>query len=301
MHVTGPRGGGDVRDGNRQRRLARIRTALVCPRCRGALVYSENQAHCALCAAGYPIRDDRIYFVDVPTRHDDFDRVKGWLKRVLGRTYYTVGIQLFAPTFPLNFARVVTRHVDPASALVVDAGSGNFRLHPDIISVDIFDYEAVDIVCRLEALPFRSAAIDAVVSRSVLEHVPDPAGVVEEFRRCTKIGGIGIHVIPFLFPAHSSPMDYQRLTPDGHDILFKCWDPVSRTNPTGPVTVLLVHIIEVLSTLLSFGRPRLKSLSYLFLCGILFPLKFLDVIFINRPAFTTSAASLMSVVRKTSE
>jgi hypothetical protein len=108
-------------------------------------------------------------------------------------------------------------------------------------------------------------------------------------------------MIPFLFPAHASPVDYHRFTPDGHDILFKCWERVSRTNPTGPVTVLLVHVIEVLSTILSFGVTRLKSLSYLFLCGMMFPLKFLDVIFINRPAFMTSAASVLSVVRKTSE
>jgi SAM-dependent methyltransferase len=282
-------------------RLARIQATLACPGCHGDLTYSEHQARCVRCDTGYPIRDGRFYFVDVPARNDDFDRVKGWLKRVLGRTYYTVGIHLFAPTFPLNFARVVTRHVDPASALVVDAGSGNYRLHPDIISVDMFDYEAVDIVCVLEALPFRSGAIDAVVSRSVLEHVPDPARVVREFHRCTRSGGLGIHVIPFLFPVHSSPVDYHRFTPDGHDILFADWERVSRTNPTGPVTVLLVHIIEVLSTILSLGLPRLKSLSYLFLCGVMFPLKFMDVVFINRPAFMTSAASVLSVVRKTSE
>jgi hypothetical protein len=105
--------------------------------------------------------------------------------------------------------------------------------------------------------------------------------------------------MPFLFPAHPSPEDYHRLTPDGHDILFKCWDHVSRTNPTGPVTVALVHIIEVLSTILSFGVMRLKTLWYLFLCGVMFPLKFLDVFFVNRPAFLPSAASVLSVVRKT--
>ena len=290
-----------ITEAERARRVARIRPVLACPECRGALTYSLSEAHCEACARRYPIRHERIYFVDVPTREDDFDRVKGWLKRVLGQAYYTVGIRLFAPTFPLNFRRVVTRHVDPSSALVVAAGSGNYRLHPDIISVDFFDYDAVDIVCTLDALPFRSGAIDAVVSRSVLEHVEDPGDVVRDFHRCTKIGGIGIHVIPFLFPAHSSPMDYHRLTPDGHDILFKCWEHVSRTNPTGPVTVALVHIIEVLSTILGFGVARLKTLSYLFLCGVLFPLKFLDVFFINRPAFMISAASILSVVRKTSE
>jgi SAM-dependent methyltransferase len=247
----------------------------------------------------YHRRDGRIYFVDVPTRHDDLDRVKGWLKRLLGQAYYTVGIGLFAPTFPLNFGRVVTRHIDPATALVVDAGSGNHRLHPDIVAIDVFDYDAVDIVCRLEALPFRSGSIDAIVSRSVLEHVADPPKVVGEFRRCTRTGGLGIHMIPFLFPVHASPVDYHRFTPEGHDILFRDWEPVSRTNPTGPVTVLLLQLIEVGSTLLGFGVARLRSVMYLVLCGITFPIKFLDVLFVNRNAFMSSAASILSVVRKT--
>ncbi len=285
----------------RARRVARIRPVLACPGCRGALTYSSSEARCGACARGYPIRHERIYFVDVPTRGDDLDRVKGWLKRTLGQAYYTIGIQFVAPTFPLNFGRVVTRHINPSSSLVVDAGSGNHRLHPDIVSLDFFDYDAVDIVCTLDALPFRSNTIDAVVSRSVLEHVEDPDDVVKEFHRCTKIGGLGIHVIPFLFPAHSSPKDYHRLTPDGHDILFKSWEPVSRTNPTGPVTVALLYFIEVASTILGFGIARLKSLTYLLLCGVMFPLKFLDIVFVNRPAFLASAASVLSVVRKTSE
>jgi SAM-dependent methyltransferase len=283
----------------RKARLTRVTTALVCPTCHGTLACSESAVRCGPCAAEYPVRHGRIYFVDVPAREDDFDRVKGWLKKVLGQAYYTVGIQFFAPTFPLNFTRVVTRHIDPSSMVVVDAGSGNNRLHPDIIGIDVFDYDAVDIVCRLEALPFRAGVIDAIVSRSVLEHTPDPAEVVREFHRCTKTGGIGIHMIPFLFPAHASPVDYHRFTPDGHDILFSAWHRVSRTNPTGPVTVLLLYVIEVLSTILGLGVPRLRSLAYLFLCGLTFPLKFLDFIFVNRPAFLPSAASVLSVVRKT--
>ena len=285
----------------RARRVARIKAALACPRCRGALTYSAAEARCSACATAYPIRRERIYFVDVPTRNDDLDRVKAWLKRTLGQAYYTVGIQIFAPTFPLDFARVVTRHVDPSTALVVDAGSGNNRLHPDTISIDIFDYDAVDLVCTLESLPFRPDALDAIVSRSVLEHLRDPAAVVKEFHRCTRPGGLGIHLIPFLFPAHASPVDYHRFTPDGHDILFEAWERVSRTNPTGPVTVALLHFIEVLSTMLGFGVARLRSIAYLLLCGLTFPIKFLDAVFINRPAFMASAASVLSVVRKSSE
>jgi hypothetical protein len=34
------------------------------------------------------------------------------------------------------------------------------------------------------------------------------------------------------------------------------------------------------------------------LCALLFPIKFLDAPFIDRPAFFGSAASIMSVIRK---
>jgi ubiquinone/menaquinone biosynthesis C-methylase UbiE len=64
----------------------------------------------------------------------------------------------------------------------------------------MFDYDAVDIVCTLDALPFRDGEVDALVSRSVLEHVAAPSAVLAEFARCTRPGGIGIHMIPFLFP-----------------------------------------------------------------------------------------------------
>ena len=257
-----------------------------------------DAAVCRSCPARYPIRNHRIYFIEVPERDDEFDRLKGWLKKRLGRAYYTVGVRVLAPTFPFNFARRVRRYVDPALALVVDGGSGNNRVHPDIISVDMFDYDAVDVVCALDKLPFRDGAVDALVSRSVLEHVAAPGAVLAEFGRCTRPGGIGIHMIPFLFPYHASPTDYHRFTHEGHDILFHGWEIIERTNPTGPVTVALLHLIEVLSTILSFNNQRTKSVAYLMLCALLFPLKFLDAPFIDRAAFLGSAASIISVIRK---
>lgn len=282
----------------RVRRLERLKAVLGCPGCQGSLEYTAAGATCPACAAAYPIRDGRLYFIDVPQRDDEFDRLKGWLKKRLGRAYYTVGVRVLAPTFPFNFGRRVRRHVDPESAIVIDAGSGNNRVHPEIICADMFDYEAVDVVCRLDALPFRTAAIDAFVSRSVLEHVGALASVLREFERCTRPGGIGIHLIPFLFPYHASPTDYHRLTHEGHAILFKGWQTIERTNPTGPVTAMLVLLIEVLSTILSFNLPRVKSVVYLLLCVLLFPVKFLDALFVDREAFRGSAASILSIVRK---
>jgi SAM-dependent methyltransferase len=279
-------------------RLNRLKTILACPACRGSLTYSDDCATCSTCAIGYPIRGGRIYFIDVPQRDDEMDRLKGWLKRVLGRAYYTVGVYLLAPTFPFNFGRFIARYVDAGTSMVVDAGSGNHRLHPNIICVDLFDYDAVDVVCSLETLPFKTGSIDAIVSRSVLEHVRAPYGVVREFRRCTREGGINIHMIPFVFPEHASPADFHRFTTHGHDVLFEDWDLILRTNPGGPVSAALLHFLDVAATVLSLNIAWLKSVVYLALCAVVFPLKFLDAPFVYRRAFMPSSASILSVVRK---
>ena len=128
----------------RARRLERIKPVLACPWCRVSLSFAADSAACQRCPRRFPIRDHRIFFVEVPARADRFDQLKGRLKRRLGRAYYSVGVQVFAPTYPMNFGQRIRRYVDPASALVVDAGSGNNRLHPEIICVDLFDYDAVD-------------------------------------------------------------------------------------------------------------------------------------------------------------
>jgi SAM-dependent methyltransferase len=283
---------------SRTQRLERLKPALACPQCHQQLDYESDAATCRGCGARYPIRGGRIYFIELAERSDDLDRLKGWLKHRLGRAYYTVGIRILAPTFPFNFARRVSRYVDPSRELVVDAGSGNHRIHADIICADMFDYDVVDVVCSLDALPFRAASIGAFVSRSVIEHVPAPSTVVDEFDRCTRPGGYSIHMIPFLFPFHASPADYHRFTHEGQRILFSRWQHVETMNPTGPVTVALVVLLEAMATILSFNRPGPKSVIYLMLCGVLFPLKFLDAPFVDRRAFLGCAATILSVVRK---
>jgi SAM-dependent methyltransferase len=49
---------------------------------------------------------------------------------------------------------------------------------------------------NLAALPFRDCSLDLVVSRSVVEHLEDPAAVFREFRRVLKRGGRLIFTTP---------------------------------------------------------------------------------------------------------
>jgi SAM-dependent methyltransferase len=279
-------------------RLIRLRPVLACPACRGELAFESDHAHCAPCARSYPIRNGKIYFVDVPERSDSLDDLKGRLKRSLGVWYYRIGVTILGPTYPFSFGKMIRRHLDTSQQIVVDAGSGNHRIDDQIICVDLFDYDAVDVICDLSRLPFKAGSIDAFVTRSVLEHVADIAPVVQSFHECTRPGGWGIHLIPFLFPYHASPGDYQRYTHEGQARLFKDWYVTEQFNATGPATLFVLIMTELLSVLFSFGHRKLQAVLYLAACGIFCPVKFLDVLFARRQAFMSLAPSIVSVLRK---
>jgi SAM-dependent methyltransferase len=279
-------------------RFERLKPVLACPGDGGKLDFTPQGAQCQECGSAYPIKNGKIYFVEVPLRVDSLDSLKGRLKRWLGKYYYTFGLQVIAPTYPFNYRRRIVRWLEPHRQLVVDVGCGNHRLDDDIICLDLYDYDAVDVVCNLEALPFKPQSVDAFVSRSVLEHVPDPVRVVRHMHRCTRTGGMSLHLIPFLFPFHASPHDFQRYTHKGLELLFQGWEVVEQTNATGPVTLVLISAIEFLSILLSFGRERVKAYAYLLCCLLFFPLKYLDAPFVNRRSFLTLAPTIFLVVRK---
>lgn len=279
-------------------RLSRVLRHLVCPTCRRELIEDEKEFRCSGCQAVYPIRGHRIYFTAPPAHDDAMDVLKGRLKRHLGSYYYRVGMTVFAPGFPFNYAAAIRRHLDPRDQIVVDVGSGNNRIDENILALDSTDYDAVDIVADINALPFRDGSIDALCNRSVLEHIPEPLRAVAELARCTRPGGLGIHVIPFLFPYHASPHDYSRFTHTGAAALFRGWDLVDQHNTTGPITLFLVCLLEFLSSLLSLGHQQIKAFLYLVLCLMVFPLKILDAPFIGRPAFLGLAPTILTIVRK---
>jgi SAM-dependent methyltransferase len=64
-------------------------------------------------------------------------------------------------------------------------------------------------------LPFPNGSFNAVICLEVLEHVPDPAIVVNEIARVLTPGGRAWISMPFLYPLHDAPFDFQRYTEFG--------------------------------------------------------------------------------------
>jgi SAM-dependent methyltransferase len=64
-------------------------------------------------------------------------------------------------------------------------------------------------------VPLRTALADCVICTEVLEHVTEPEQCVSEAHRILKPGGTLVGAVPFLYPVHGDPQDFQRFTSDG--------------------------------------------------------------------------------------
>jgi len=69
-------------------------------------------------------------------------------------------------------------------------------------------------------LPFADRSLNAVVMFEVIEHLPDPARAISEAWRCMDVGGKIIVSVPFIYPIHDAPVDYQRYTRHGLELLL---------------------------------------------------------------------------------
>lgn len=109
--------------------------------------------------------------------------------------------------------------------LDVGAGGGDLASTYETYSTEIEEYIAldldpapdIDIVADGTRLPVADESVDAVVSSSVLEHVPpsDVGALVLEAGRVLRPGGHLLLVTPFDRPIHADPHDFSRPTTHG--------------------------------------------------------------------------------------
>jgi SAM-dependent methyltransferase len=143
-----------------------------------------------------------------------------------------------------DFVGVVAAHT-PSQALVLDAGAGECRFkplfaHARYVGVDFaqgdsaWDYSKLDAIARLEELPFSDGSFERVISIVVLEHTPEPARVIQEFRRVLKPQGTLHIVVPHMWEEHQRPHDFFRFTSGGiRHLLEIAGFRVKRIDPVG--------------------------------------------------------------------
>lgn len=74
-----------------------------------------------------------------------------------------------------------------------------------------------DVFADASHLPFADASFGSVLMLEVLEHLAKPRTALREASRVLAPGGCLVLTMPFLYPVHDAPFDFQRYT--GHGLV----------------------------------------------------------------------------------
>lgn len=274
---------------------------LRCIHCDGDLMRSAdaNELLCDSCKKTYRINNNgQIVFhrLEQSSINDDLDKLKNKLKK-FSKFYYF----LINAISPVYVDRKVGDFVDSYSGegrIVLNIGSGNSKISDNVINIDIFEYENVDVVCDIANLPFKDSSVDIILNIAVLEHVPNPQRVINEIYRVLKPEGIIYTAFPFMQGFHASPYDFTRVTEEGIKTLHSGFDMIEVRPFGGPTSGMLWVFQEWVAILFSFGNKKLHTFIYLSIMILTFPLKFLDYFLIRHPMAKNVASGFVFIGKK---
>ncbi len=78
-----------------------------------------------------------------------------------------------------------------------------------------------NIYADVTRTPIQPESVDCILCTEVLEHLKDPQACVDEMHRLLSTGGVALASVPFFYPVHADPYDFQRFTEDGLRYLFR--------------------------------------------------------------------------------
>jgi len=103
---------------------------------------------------------------------------------------------------------------DRRLAKLVPAGCEYIGLDYPETAVSMY-HTRPDVFADARELPFPKASIQGVISKDVLEHVRGPETVLAEIGRVLEQDGTLVLWMPFIYPIHDAPYDFQRYTEHG--------------------------------------------------------------------------------------
>lgn len=263
--------------------ILKIKDLVLCQSCRAHMSFTGSAFHCAACNITYSIQNDTLRVVSGSTEKvvDPLDSIKLLLKPF--STFYSLLIKIVSPVYVDGSLNKFIKQNVKSSKLYLNLGSGNLRIHADVVNVDFIAYPGVDVCADIASLPLANESCDGIFVIGVLEHVPDPCAVIAEIHRLLKKDGFVYAFFPFMQGYHASPHDYFRTTRQGIQVLFASFTDIEVQNTGGPTSGFLWIFQEWLAMILSLGIKPLYYVWYIVLMCITFPLKFLDIVLIHHP------------------
>jgi SAM-dependent methyltransferase len=223
------------------------------------------------------------------------------LKRFGGVYYFLVHVfspVIATPDFKRQLKGVLKSN--GADAVILNLGSGPQVLkgRRDIINVDLYAFDAVDLVANADDLPLEDETVDLILNLAMLEHTKRPDRVVEEMQRVLKPGGVALSYLPFMVPFHAAPHDYHRWTLSGAKEQFDIFGHAQIGVGAGPVSGILWVFQEWVAVMLSFGNRWAHDALFLFVMILTAPLKLLDLFLVRHPCADRIASGFCVMARK---
>ena len=180
-----------------------------------------------------------------------------------------------------SYSNFLKRFAGYGNKKIINIGSGGHDQLSGAINVDPYRGGPNTIKAFGEDMPFENESIDVAICVAVLEHVKEPAKIVNEIKRVLKDGGEIYVEIPFLQPFHAAPDDYQRWTMNGLRYFLRDFEELDSGVAGGPGSAIAWIMVE--SSQILFNNRFLNNLAKNLTKILVFPLKYLDALLVKRP------------------
>lgn len=295
--------------------LSNLLSLCVCPDCHSTLRAAQEVISCSECKIDFPVVNgipvilprDSVFSTDQILRSDD-TYYAAEANQSTKRDFNTK-IRRSLPRITKSWERqklyeLINRelkNVGDPKGLQLGAGEQPVAIADKIEAVS-WVHSDVDLAFRPDmiadavGLPFPSESFDVVYADQVLEHVFDMTKAIKEIQRVTRVGGIIVIGIPFMYPSHGIPYDFNRLTACGLRAAFRETESLLLSRDSGAFVALALQLDNRLINL--FTNRHARGAAVILSRFLFGGLKHLDRLF-KTVTHISSAASLLYVGRKT--